>query len=290
MTAKIVIAGAGSIGCYVGGCLALAGKTVTFLARGRVAAALARDGLRVTDLDGRDHRFAAGSLSVEIDPENALSSADIVLVTVKSGATLDMAGLVDRYAPSAAVVISLQNGVENASRIAAAFATPRTVLAGMVPFNVVLTERAGEPLRAHRATAGHILVESGKADLAAALSVEGLPVETCADMKSVLWGKLLLNLNNALNALSDKPLKVELSDRRWRKLLAVADGGSACGDEGGIDTAGQAGRGIARLAADDPALAGLAVQPRRPAHAGHRPAGSILDVGRSRPPQGDGNR
>jgi len=112
VTAKIVIAGAGSIGCYVGGCLALAGKTVTFLARGRVAAALARDGLRVTDLDGRDHRFAAGSLSVEIDPANALSSADIVLVTVKSGATLDMAGLVDRYAPSAAVVISLQNGVE----------------------------------------------------------------------------------------------------------------------------------------------------------------------------------
>jgi len=221
VTAKIVIAGAGSIGCYVGGCLALAGKTVTFLARGRVAAALARDGLRVTDLDGRDHRFAAGSLSVEIDPANALSSADIVLVTVKSGATLDMAGLVDRYAPSAAVVISLQNGVENASRIAAAFATPRTVLAGMVPFNVVLTERAGEPLRVHRATAGHILVESGKADLAAALSVEGLPVETCADMKSVLWGKLLLNLNNALNALSDKPLKVELSDGRWRKLLAV---------------------------------------------------------------------
>jgi len=40
-------------------------------------------------------------------------------------------------------------------------------------------------------------------------------------MKSVLWGKLLLNLNNALNALSDKPLKVELSDRRWRKLLAA---------------------------------------------------------------------
>lgn len=36
----------------------------------------------------------------------------------------------------------------------------------------------------------------------------------------VQWGKLLLNLNNALNALSDMPLRAQLADREWRKLFA----------------------------------------------------------------------
>jgi len=40
-------------------------------------------------------------------------------------------------------------------------------------------------------------------------------------MTGVLWGKLVLNLNNALNALSDLPLAQELGDRRWRLLLAT---------------------------------------------------------------------
>lgn len=54
----IAIAGAGSIGCYVGGCLALAGRKVVLLARPRIEAALRKDGLRVSDLDCRDHRLA----------------------------------------------------------------------------------------------------------------------------------------------------------------------------------------------------------------------------------------
>lgn len=44
----IVIAGAGSIGCYVGGCLALAGRKVVFLARPGIATALLDGGLRIT--------------------------------------------------------------------------------------------------------------------------------------------------------------------------------------------------------------------------------------------------
>src|SRR5262249_32678704 len=53
------------------------------------------------------------------------------------------------------------------------------------------------------------------------LDVAGAPVAEHADMPAVLWGKLLLNLNNALNALSDLPLAVQLADRRWRQLLAA---------------------------------------------------------------------
>lgn len=216
---KIVIAGAGSIGCYVGGCLALGGRNVTFLARPRLAASLRADGLRITDLEGRERNLPPTAPRVTEDPAEAFRGADLVLVTVKSGATEEMARLIDRFAPANAAAVSLQNGVGNASRIRAALSKSQQVAAGMVPFNVALTD--GPPLRAHRATDGALIVDQAMSGLAETLRVEGLPVTTSSDMESILWGKLLLNLNNALNALSGLPLAEELADRRWRKLLAA---------------------------------------------------------------------
>ncbi|MFA6153910.1 2-dehydropantoate 2-reductase N-terminal domain-containing protein, partial [Mesorhizobium sp.] len=86
----IVIAGAGSVGCYAGGCLLLAGRKVILLARPRIAAAL-RGGLLVTDVDGRGRSVPSDALRITTDPAAALREADVILVTVKSGATQDMA-------------------------------------------------------------------------------------------------------------------------------------------------------------------------------------------------------
>ena len=69
---RIAVAGAGSIGCYVGGCLALAGRTVTLLLRPALADAIGRRGLRISDLDGRGSNAAAGSLSSHTEPAAAL--------------------------------------------------------------------------------------------------------------------------------------------------------------------------------------------------------------------------
>ncbi|MER8901934.1 2-dehydropantoate 2-reductase [Mesorhizobium sp. M0772] len=213
----IVIAGAGSIGCYVGGCLALAGRKVVFLARPGIATALLGGGLRITDLDGRDRSIRPESVTT--DPAAALASADVVLVTVKNGATEEMASLVAGHARSDVVVVSLQNGVGNADRLRAGLGG-RTVLAGMVSFNVDQSAIGNLPLHLHRASDGKVMIEDGMAGLAGLLDVEGLGVETRADMKAVQWGKLLINLNNALVALSGLPLASELADRRWRRILA----------------------------------------------------------------------
>ncbi len=213
----IVIAGAGSIGCYVGGCLALAGRKVVFLARPRIAEALLGGGLRVADLDGRDRSIKP--MSVTADPAAALANADVVLVTVKNGATEEMAALIAAHASSDVVVVSLQNGVGNADRLRAGLGS-RPVLAGMVPFNVVQSAEGDVPLHMHRASEGKVMIEDSMAGLADLLDVEGLAVETHADINAVQWGKLLINLNNALVALSGLPLASELADRRWRLILA----------------------------------------------------------------------
>jgi 2-dehydropantoate 2-reductase len=215
----IAIAGAGSIGCYVGGCLALAGRKAILLARPHIEEVLRKDGLRVSDLDGRDRRMAPESLNVTADPAAALSGADIVLVTVKSGATQEMAALIAAHARPAAVVLSLQNGVDNADRLRAGLG-PRLVVAGMVPFNVVQSPSGELPLGVHRASAGKVMIEDGVPDLVGLLDVDGFAASARGDMTAVLWGKLLLNLNNALVALCGLPLAAQLADRPWRLILA----------------------------------------------------------------------
>jgi 2-dehydropantoate 2-reductase len=94
------------------------------------------------------------------------------------------------------------------------------VLAGMVMFNVVQSPDGEVPFRVHRASQGEVMIDGGIDGLADRLDVDGLAVEARADMKAVQWGKLLMNLNNALVALSDLPLSRQLADRRWRVVLA----------------------------------------------------------------------
>jgi 2-dehydropantoate 2-reductase len=92
---------------------------------------------------------------------------------------------------------------------------------GMVPFNVVQTREVDGRPRFHRATSGKVLIGTGIAGLSSLLDVPGLAVGEQPDIKAVQWGKLLFNLNNALNALSGLPLATQLADRRWRRLLAA---------------------------------------------------------------------
>ncbi|MDK2125967.1 2-dehydropantoate 2-reductase [Parachitinimonas caeni] len=213
---RIVIAGAGSVGCYVGGCLRLANRPVTLLVRPRMADIIQRHGLRLTDFEGRDRRIAAGDMALATDP-GCLATADLILVTVKSSGTATIASTIARNAARGAVIVSLQNGVGNTD-VLRSLIFQQTAYGGMVPFNVVQLEGG----RFHRGTGGSLLVDAACEGLAQALQVEGLPVASHADMSAVMWGKLLINLNNALNALSGVPLVQELSHPAWRRLLAAS--------------------------------------------------------------------
>ena len=217
----IAIAGAGSIGCHVGACLALAGREVVLLARPDVVRAATERSIRVVDLHGKQRIAAPGAIVATDDPKKAFAGAEIILVTVKSGDTASLAELIAAHGRADAVVVSLQNGVGNLPALRGRLGPKRTVLGAMVPYNVVRTDEADGTLSFHRATSGDTLIEAGCPGLAALLDVEGCPVRETPDIEAVLWGKLLLNLNNALNALSGLPLARQLADRAWRRLLAA---------------------------------------------------------------------
>ena len=210
----IAVAGAGSIGCFVGGMLAAAGHRVALLARSRLIGEIKSNGVRLTGFDGTDRSVAASEIALSDDP-SIFRDAATVLVTVKSADTPVMAEIIASHAPDDAAIVSLQNGVGNVALLRERLA-PRQVLGGMVPFNVVAMG-AG---RFHRSTSGDIYLERDSAGIAEKLSVPGLQMHATGNIVGVQWGKLIVNLNNALNALSGLPLREQLAQRQWRKLFA----------------------------------------------------------------------
>jgi 2-dehydropantoate 2-reductase len=213
MPPRIAIFGAGAVGCWVGGRLS-AGADVTLIGRRRVLDELST-GVRTSELGGGT-RVSMPALATEA---SAAETADVVLVTVKSAATGDAGRELAGVLAPRAVVISLQNGVRNVDALRAALPS-HTVLAGMVPFNVIHVGRG----HYHRASAGSLMYENrdAAAPFTDACLAADLPFELRDDMPAVQWGKLVLNLNNAINALSGRPLVAELATRAYRRVLAAA--------------------------------------------------------------------
>ena len=211
---KLGVLGAGSIGCYVGGRLAHAGHDVLLVGRPGLADELATHGLTLTDHGGSRWRVDTPAFATSPD---ALADRDAVLVAVKGLDTPEAAAALARVLPTGRLVMSLQNGVGNADVLRDVL-PDHVVVPCMVPFNVL---RMGDG-RFHQGTSGHLVAADGLVSpVVDAFASAALDLELHPDMPGVLWGKLLINLNNALNALSGLPLAVQLRDRRWRRVMAA---------------------------------------------------------------------
>lgn len=211
----VAVMGAGSVGCFVGGRLRAAGAEVHFIGRARVLGNLAEHGLKLTDNDGGALHLPASSLQLHAAPP---AQAALVLLCVKSGATAEAAATLAQTVAPGTPVVSLQNGVDNA-QVGAQAAPGLAWLPGMVPFNVA---ELG-PGHFHRGTSGRLAAQDHPALQAwlPTFKAAGLPLALHADMAPVQWGKLLLNLNNPVNAVSGLPLREQLLEPDYRVVLAA---------------------------------------------------------------------
>ncbi|RIK42328.1 MAG: 2-dehydropantoate 2-reductase [Chloroflexi bacterium] len=237
---KILIIGAGAIGCLVGGKLALAGHEVTLAGRPRFAAAVQVQGLLLHDIDGAHvvrNVVAVGAIAEAF--ASAEARFDAAIITVKSyhteGAIAELvAAAQGGGASSPACVLSLQNGIGNEAMIATTVGAEH-VIAGTITTPVIV------------AAPGVIVVEkpdpciglspwspaTAKAlltNLAAALRTAGFAVRRYGDAAAMKWTKLLMNMvANATCAILDEspatafahPGVVDLELAAWREALAV---------------------------------------------------------------------
>ena len=115
---KIAVVGAGGVGGYFGARLAQAGEDVHFLARGAHLAAMREHGLRVRSVLGDYDLSSTGTHAT--DNPAGIGPSQVVLFTVKSYDTESAAALLPPMLGPDSVVISLQNGIDNEEKLAAA--------------------------------------------------------------------------------------------------------------------------------------------------------------------------
>lgn len=227
---NILVYGAGAVGGYLGGKLALAGRSVTLITRPPTAEILNSDGLHITEGDAtrRAPVRAAAHLTEALA---AQPDFGLVILGVKSYDLREaVAQLADVY-PEAPCIMSTQNGIGLEEIIAERFGKDRT-LAGSVTIpisrarpNHLVVEREGRGL-------GIAPMRPGSADgrWVELFGEAGIRAGALADYRAMKWSKAFLNvMGNATSAILNRPPAAlyrldsifDLEMRMLREMLAV---------------------------------------------------------------------
>ncbi len=194
---KTAVLGAGAVGCFYGGMLARAGREVVLIGRPQHADAINRDGLYMETQSFQEHvRVAARTAAAGI------AGADMVLCCVKSTDTLQAAAEMAPHLAPDAIVLSLQNGYDNAERLQAALERP--VHPAVV---YVATEMAGPGHLRHHGR-GELVIGpfDRSAEVIAEFALAGVPVTVSGNVAGALWAKLIINcVYNGLSAITQLP-------------------------------------------------------------------------------------
>jgi 2-dehydropantoate 2-reductase len=197
---RVAVVGAGAVGGYFGGMLARAGAHVTLIGRPVHTDVWTRDGLFLDSINFQERIAVSAATDVA-----AAREADLVLFSVKTLDTEDAARQVARNLRGDALIVSLQNGVDNVERMRAA--------AALDPIAAVVYVASSMPApgRVKHSGRGDLLIgdlpgRSGRqrpealSRVAAWFEAAGVPCKVAADIEADLWTKLITNVG--LNAIS----------------------------------------------------------------------------------------
>ncbi|WP_033067764.1 ketopantoate reductase family protein [Thalassospira australica] len=194
---KIAVMGAGAVGCYYGAMLARAGHDVTLIGRETHVAAMNRDGLLL------DFGSSQEFVRVTGDTDAAgVAGSDMVLFCVKSTDTVDAGEQIKPFISPDTIVLSLQNGVDNAERLGAVLGQP------VIPVVVyVATSMGGAGHVKHHGRGELVIGPSAQSQMVVDTLVPAkIPVEISENANGALWAKMILNCAyNALSAITQRP-------------------------------------------------------------------------------------
>ena len=197
---RVAVLGAGAVGCFFGGMLARAGHRVTLIGRPAHVDAFGKAGLHFEGLKFDEHVAVDASTDA-----SAVRGARLVLFCVKSTDTEQAAAQIAPHLDADAIVVNLQNGVDNTERIQS------KVLQPVIPAVVyVATEMKGPGHLKHHGRGD--LVIGGLEDKKSLEKIKtwfeaaGVPVAISDNVAGELWAKLVVNCAyNALSAITQLP-------------------------------------------------------------------------------------
>jgi 2-dehydropantoate 2-reductase len=204
---KIAVVGAGAVGGYFGGMVARAGAPVVMIGRAPFVEAVNQNGLLLDTLHFKE------SVRVEASTElDAVRGAEVVLFCVKTTDTAETARALAPLLSPNAIVISMQNGVDNAEQIHAASGIDAL---GAVVYVAASVPQPGTIKHVGR---GDLVVGPRNArteHIVALFEHAGVPCRISDNIEGELWTKLTWNC--ALNAIS------ALGHARYGEIAASSD-------------------------------------------------------------------
>lgn len=233
---KIAVIGAGAVGGYFGGRLALGGNEVVFLVRGKTLEALRSAPLRVESISG-DFEVAVGAT----DRAEEIEDAEIVLVAVKAWQVPEAAAAIEKIPSRQSVIVPLQNGMEAPEQLAAGLGWER-VAGGLC--RIVSETVAPGHIRHYWAdpsvAIGDLrpLRQKNRLDqLRDAFRTAGVRCDVQKDIKAAMWEKFLFIAPwGSLGAITRLPIgPIRGASESRARLLAALEELAAVGRAEGVD-------------------------------------------------------
>ncbi len=211
----IAVVGAGAVGSFYGAMLARAGHRVTLIGRPAHVQATTSNGLKLNLATSSETEIIQIEASTEL---SSLHTADLILFCVKSTDSASVALQIAPYLAPHALVMSLQNGVENAALIAQHI--PHAVIPSVV---YVATEIPAPGFVKHHGR-GELVIgtmqisrlsdpQKTLQDIVLLFGSAQVPVQISLNVMAELWSKLMINC--AFNAISG------LAQIQYEKLAAL---------------------------------------------------------------------
>ena len=219
---KILVMGAGALGSVFGGFLAAAGHDVTLVGRRPHMEAVARGGLTIDGIWGR--QTVSKVAAVPTISQAKSRDFDAILITTKAYDTAAAVGQVRELVKKDALVVSLQNGLGNLETIAAAVG-PRRTVGGRVIFGAELLHAGSVKVTVY---ADKVLLGSPAKDadkvairrLAKAIDAAHIPCDVTDTIEGYIWGKVLYNCSlNGLSAVLELPYGKLAEEQHTRAIM-----------------------------------------------------------------------
>ena len=238
---KIAVFGAGAVGCYYGGMLARAGHEVALVGRPLHVDAVRRAGLLLETSSFQARLMLAASTDAA-----TIAGASLVLCCVKATDSARAAADMAPHLAPDALVLSLQNGVDNASRLQALLGRQ------VAPAVVYVAAQMAGPGHVRHHGGGELVIGplATSEQLAALFAAAGVPLRISDNVAGDLWAKLIVNCAyNALSAITQLPYARLVQGEGVEGVLRdVVDECLAVAKSAGVSVPGDPWEAVARIA------------------------------------------
>lgn len=225
---KILCFGAGAIGSYIGGSLALIGNPLVYIEQPAFIPILKQNGVHIEDISGKKYHLTQFEVYASLEEALSCHEFDLAIMAVKGFDTDALLKTILPFVDKMPPVLSLQNGVENEAKIAAVLGEDR-----VIPCSVCTAISRGDQGSIRVAKLRGIGIYEGNEiseELCRECAEAGLKPKLMKDPRAMKWSKMISNLlSNAASAIFnmtpaevyEDPVSFDLEIRQLKETLAV---------------------------------------------------------------------